>query len=152
MKNCNRRKIRMDITDFASPDGLGLCASMATMDADGNPDEEVVLSQQFNDGVLGVRKAVDMVVEASAAGGTIPYRYGLILTMVEAEVRWGAGTNDMRVTGTNGGAITSIKRELGMRRQMPRRFAAVVLEGVLNLARLQIRHNAMQTDDLPDEG
>jgi len=56
------------------------------------------------------------------------------------------------VTGKGGGAITSIKRELGMRRQMPRRFAAVVLEGVLNLAQLQIRHNAMQTDDLPDEG
>jgi len=122
------------------------------MDEDGNPDEEVVLSQQFDEGVLGVRKAVDMVVAASAAGGTVPYRYGLILTMVEQEIRFGGGTSDMRVTGKGGGAITSIKRELGMRRQMPRRFAAVVLEGVLNLAQLQIRHNAMQTDDLPDEG
>jgi hypothetical protein len=136
----------MDITDFNAPfeddEGHrheGLCATVATHEG-----EEVVLSQQFNRGTQGVRLAVNKVLHANSADGTIPMRYHLIQTMVEQEARFAAVDPTMRVTGKGGGAITSIKRELGMRRQMPRRFAPVVLEGVLNLARLQLIHNDEQ--------
>lgn len=96
------------------------------------------MSQQFDDGVYGVRKAVDMVVDAVSKGGPVGARYSLILTMVEQEARW----PNMRVTNKGNGAIASIKREWGIMRNTRRAKVPVIMSVILSLAKLQIEHNA----------
>jgi hypothetical protein len=119
------------IQDFASADGLGLCC---TCDFEGS---ELVLSQCFVTGVKGVRDAVDHVISANEQGGTIPYRYGLIHTMVKSEAR----TPGMLVSGKGNGAIATIKREWGIRRNLARKKVPVIMDLVLSLAQLQIAEN-----------
>jgi hypothetical protein len=126
----------MDIKDFVTPCGEGLCC---TTDFKG---EELVLSQCFVTGVHGVRKAVDMVISANSEGGTIPHRYGLILTMAKAEARSPSG---MRMTNAGNGVSATIKREWGISRNLRRNKVPVVMELVLGLAQLQLEHNRRYT-------
>lgn len=96
------------------------------------------MSQQFNDGVYGVRKAVDMVVDAASKGNTVAARYSLIHTMVEQEARW----PNMRVTNKGNGAIATIKREWGIARNTRRAKVPMIMSCILSMAKMQIVHNA----------
>lgn len=122
----------LKISDFSAPDGYGLCAS-TTLNG-----QELVLSQCFNDGTTGVREAVDKVVNAVSQGGPVAMRYNMILTMVESEAR----TPGMLVTGKGNGAIATMKREWGIRRNLARNKVPVIMDLVMQLARLQIEANA----------
>ncbi len=120
----------MKISDFSAPDGYGLCC---TSEHNG---KELVLSQCFKDGTHGVREAVDKCVESVSEGGPVAARYGMILTMVESEVRTG-----MLVTGKGNGAVATIKREWGIRRNLARDKIPTVMQLVMSLAGLQINEN-----------
>ena len=121
----------MRISDFVNEDGYGLCCSTPFEDG------ELVLSQCFDNGTHGVRQAVDMVLEAASEGPVVASRYGMIQTMCAAEADSG-----MLVTGKGGGAIASIKREWGMRRNLARKKVPLAMSLVLSLASLQAREYA----------
>ncbi len=121
----------MKISDFSAPDGYGLCC---TTEHNG---QELVLSQCFKDGTTGVREAVDKVVNAISEGGTIAWRYNMIMTMVESEAR----TPGMLVTGKGNGAIATIKREWGIRRNLARDKVPTIMSLVMSLAKLQLEAN-----------
>ena len=118
----------MKIEDFVvkSRAGFGLCA---TTEIDG---KEFCLSEQFDEDIFGVKDAVGMVADAMHKGGTIGVRYTLIQTMVEQEAAY-AG---MLVTGKGNGAIATIKREWGIKRNLRRTKVPVIMEMVLALGAL----------------
>ena len=121
----------MKRSDFSAHDGYGLCC---TTEHNG---KELVLSQCFKDGTTGVREAVDKVVNAISEGGTIAWRYNMIMTMVESEAR----TPGMLVTGKGNGAIATIKREWNIRRNLARDKVPTIMSLVMSLAKLQLEAN-----------
>ena len=118
----------MDIDDFiiGTEDGFGLCAT-AEFD-----NKEFILSEQFVDGVFGVKEAVNKAAVAMEKGGTISARYPLMKTMVAQEAAF-AG---MLVTGKGNGAIATIKREWGVKRNLRRDKLPLIMDMVLSLGAL----------------
>lgn len=118
----------MDIDDFVigTEDGFGLCAT-AEFD-----NKEFILSEQFVDGVFGVKEAVDKAALAMEEGGTISARYPMMKTMVAQE----AAFPGMLVTGKGSGAIATVKREWGVKRNLRRDKLPLIMDMVLGLGAL----------------
>jgi len=128
--------MNMKITDFESNryyGDTGLCVT-----SEDNKGNELVLSQCFNDGVDGVRCAVDMLVVATSVDDMSRHRYGFMGSMVKME----ADMPGMLVTGKGNGAIATIKREWKIKRNLPRHKVPVVMSLVASLAQLQEEFNA----------
>lgn len=81
---------RMNITDFETECGQGLCACS---EIDG---QEFVLSQVFEGGVYEVKDTVDKIVHEVKTVATIGYRFMVIQRMLQLEVDSGMSCNDTR--------------------------------------------------------
>ena len=118
----------MKIDDFVvmTGAGFGLCA---TTEIDG---KEFIISEAFDEDIFGVKDAVGMVADAMHEGGTIAMRYPLMKTMVAQEAAF-AG---MLVTGKGNGAIATIKREWGIKRNLRRTKVPAIMACIIGLGAL----------------
>lgn len=112
---------------FETENGLGLTIA--------NPEfkEPLIVENHFDSGEQGLFDAVNMVVEAANEKGTIPLRYNMIARMVNME----AQMPGILVTGKGNGAISTIKREWGIKRNTRRWKAPHIMEAVMFLAHLR---------------
>tara|TARA_Y100001963_G_C6708232_1_gene412969 strand:- start:128 stop:511 length:384 start_codon:yes stop_codon:yes gene_type:complete len=113
--------------EFETENGLALTI------ADPEFKEPLIVENHFDSGEQGLLDAVNKVVEAANAGGTIPLRYNMIARMVSMEARM-PGT---LVTGKGNGAISTIKREWGIKRNTRRWKTPHIMGAVMFLAHLR---------------
>ena len=112
---------------FETENGLGLTVA--------NPEfkEPLIVENHFDSGEQGLLDAVNMVVEAANAEGTVRFRYNMIARMVDTEARMPG----LLVTGKGNGAISTIKREWGIKRNTRRWKTPHIMEAVMFLAHLR---------------
>ena len=128
----------MNFDDFKAEDDYGVCVTIPRDFAPDYMKDEVILSQCMIDGTLGARKAVEQIYDQVSQGGPVGMRFSLNVTMAEQEVRMPG----MLVTGKGNGAVATMKREYGFRRNLPRWKVPAALRGLEHLTALYAAKNA----------
>jgi len=124
----------MNFDDFKAEDNYGVCVTIPQTFAD-YMEDEVILSQCMIDGTLGARKAVEQIYDQVSQGGPVGMRFSLNVGMAEMEAR----TPGMLVTGKGNGAIATMKREYGFRRNIARWKIPAACRGLEHLTALYAR-------------
>ena len=125
----------MNFDDFKEEDDYGVCVTIP-QNYDGKSSymkDEVILSQCMIDGTYGARKAVEKIYNQVSRGGPVGFRFSINVSMAELEAKSPTG---MLMTGKGNGAIATMKREYGFRRNLPRWKVPAALRGLEHLAGL----------------
>lgn len=114
----------MDITDFETDCGTGLCA---TTEING---EEFILSQIFDGGVYEVKVQVDKIVHEIKTVPTIAIRFITIQHALEVEMK------DNLLQGYAGQTRICLERNYGISTELSTEFADMAFSLLLSLAQM----------------
>jgi len=103
----------------------GYCAT-----ANDDEGKEVVLSQCFKEGTIGVGKAMREIVSQMNTIPTIGIRYMMLQQGIRAEM------NGMRLTNKAPAASALIKKEFGLRKGLSKKKTGVAFSILLSLANM----------------
>ena len=114
----------MNITDFETECGQGLCASS---EIDG---EEFILSQNFEGGVYEVKEVVDTIVRECQEIPTIGYRFMVIQKTLEMDMKMGTTHEQTR---------TCLERDYGISSYLTAAEADMAFSLCISLAQMTLR-------------